>query len=331
MRDLPLFSNLGDDEVDDLPAQAARLAPRLRALSDEGIYFGTSSWKYEGWLGSVYSPNRYETRGKFSKKKFDTECLEEYAQVFPAVCGDFAFYQFPSAELWKQLFSDTPDSFLFAFKVPEDITVARWPGHARYGTKAGTENPHFLNAAILKKLFLQPLKPYTKRIASLILEFGTFAKSTFPTPDHFLDRLDDFLADLPGGFRFSIEIRNPEYLGANYFTLLSSHNVAHVFNAWTRMPELEKQVGMTGVVTADHLIARALLSKGRLYEDAVKRFEPYQALKEPNRPARDALCSIANLARQRKKPAFLFINNRLEGHAPSTIEGTIDLLSGEPL
>jgi hypothetical protein len=57
-----------DADADDHPPQAARLAPKLRALADEGIYFGGSSWKYEGWLGTIYSPERYTTRGKFSQK-----------------------------------------------------------------------------------------------------------------------------------------------------------------------------------------------------------------------------------------------------------------------
>jgi hypothetical protein len=57
--------------------QAARLAPKLRALAKRGIYFGTSSWKYEGWLGSIYSGDRYVTRGKFSKAKFEENCLTD--------------------------------------------------------------------------------------------------------------------------------------------------------------------------------------------------------------------------------------------------------------
>ncbi len=48
----------------DPPPQAARLAPKLRALADRGVYFGTSSWKYEGWLGSIYSRDRYITRAE---------------------------------------------------------------------------------------------------------------------------------------------------------------------------------------------------------------------------------------------------------------------------
>ncbi len=38
----------------DLPQQAARMAANLRALADRGVYFGTSSWKYDGWVGSPW-------------------------------------------------------------------------------------------------------------------------------------------------------------------------------------------------------------------------------------------------------------------------------------
>jgi hypothetical protein len=92
------------------PEQAARLAPKLRALADRGIYFGTSSWKYEGWLGSIYSPARYQTRGKVSKAMFERECLAEYAETFSTVCGDFAFYQFPTAEYLGRPGFEIPDS-----------------------------------------------------------------------------------------------------------------------------------------------------------------------------------------------------------------------------
>src|SRR5271170_5613577 len=113
--------------------QATRLRPRLKSLADRGVYFGTSSWKYDGWLGSIYSEDRYQTRGKLSKAKFEENCLTEYAQTFPTVCGDFAFYQFPSQEYWQRLFDAASAPFVFSFKVPEDITVAVWPKHARYG------------------------------------------------------------------------------------------------------------------------------------------------------------------------------------------------------
>jgi uncharacterized protein YecE (DUF72 family) len=160
----------------------------------------------------------------------------------------------------------------------------------------------------------------------LIFEFGTFAKSTFPTVDDFLARLDHFLVSLPSGHRYGVEIRNPEYLGPGYFACLASHGVAHVLSAWTRMPELARQFEMPGVETADFAVVRALLSKGRAYEQAVQAFEPYEHVQEPNDAARDAMQRIAERSLQRKKPAFLFVNNRLEGHAPSTIEAVAEQL-----
>ena len=89
-----------DAAANDIPPQAARLAPKLRALAGQGIYFGTSSWKYDGWVGSIYSEDRYVTRGIFSKAKFEENCLTEYAWMFPAVCIDLTFYQFPSEQYW---------------------------------------------------------------------------------------------------------------------------------------------------------------------------------------------------------------------------------------
>jgi uncharacterized protein YecE (DUF72 family) len=325
---MSLFPAFDDAGVAMAP-QAARLAPRLRALADLGVYFGTSSWKYEGWLGSIYSPDRYRTRGKLSKKKFEAECLAEYALTFPTVCGDFAFYHFPKAEYWNELFEGTPASLSVGLKVPESITVARWPNHARYGERAGEENRSFLDTALFRSQFTRPLDPYAGRVAVLIFEFGTFAKSVFPDVNHFLHRLDDFLGALPRGFRYAVEIRNPEYLEPGYFACLAGHGVAHVLSAWTRMPELGSQLDRPGVETADFFVVRALLARGRSYEQAVEAFEPYEKTREPNQAAREAMRRVAERAIETKRPAFVFVNNRLEGNAPSTIEAVADEIDAD--
>ena len=91
----------------------------------------------------------------------------------------------------------------------------------------------------------------------------------------FLDRLDPFLAALPPEFRYAVEIRNPEFLEKDYFACLRARGVAHVYNAWSRMPELRHQMAMPDSATADFLVCRALLRRGRVYEDAVGMFQPY--------------------------------------------------------
>jgi len=117
--------SLFPDLVPDRPAFAAGLGPRLATLAERGVFLGTSSWKYEGWLGSLYDPSLYQTRGKLSMKKFETECLGEYARVFPVVGGDFSFYQFPSAEYWKKLFDGSPDTLRFGLKVRSGVHFQR--------------------------------------------------------------------------------------------------------------------------------------------------------------------------------------------------------------
>jgi uncharacterized protein YecE (DUF72 family) len=71
------------------------MAARLQALAQAQIYIGTSSWKYEGWLGMLYDRASYENRSRFSKTRFDQECLHEYSQYFPSVCVDAGYYRFP--------------------------------------------------------------------------------------------------------------------------------------------------------------------------------------------------------------------------------------------
>jgi uncharacterized protein YecE (DUF72 family) len=300
------------------------LARRLSDLAARNIYIGGSSWKYEGWLGQIYSRERYLSRGRFSKRVFEAECLREYAETFPIVCGDFAFYQFPNDDFWRNLFHQVPERFRFAFKVPEQITCKVFPAHARYGPHAAQQNEAFLDGRMFEEMFLRPLLPYSAKTALLIFEFGTFNKSSFPTTADFLDRLDPFLAGLPDVYRYAVEVRNPEVLEKDYFACLRRHGVAHVYNAWSRMPDLRHQIAMPDSVTAEFRVCRALLRRGRPYEEAVKQFAPYTEVQDPNPEARESMRVLIGRAREDKKMFFLFVNNRLEGNSPMTILSITD-------
>lgn len=301
-----------------------RLSDRLRTLARENVFIGTSSWKYEGWIGQIYSRDRYLTRGRFSQKRFQDHCLAEYAETFPIVCGDFSFYQFPSPQYWRKLFGSAPEPLRFAFKVPEDVTVKQFPKHPRYGPKAGDDNPSFLDAEFFRTGFLDLLEPYRPRVAALIFEFGHFPKYCYPDVDAFVNQLGPFLGALPAGFRYAVEIRNPEFLTSAYFSCLHAFQIAHVFNAWTRMPEIGSQMHLKDAFTADFTVTRALLRQGRAYEQAVAKFAPYKNVQDPNPETRDALRALIGRTRQRHEPSYIFVNNRLEGNAPETIEAIID-------
>ena len=124
------------DEPSDFPRD--HLAARLRALAERKIFIGGSSWKYEGWLDQIYHRDRYQTRGRFSKKLFEQECLREYAEVFPTVCGDFAFYQFPTQEFWSRLFAHVPANFRFRLQSARAGHLQGLPDSRPLRTTGGT-------------------------------------------------------------------------------------------------------------------------------------------------------------------------------------------------
>ena len=136
----------------------------------------------------------------------------------------------------------------------------------------------------------------------LIFEFGSFGRKSFEELSAFLDRLNPFLAALPKEFRYAVEIRNPEFLEKDYFACLRTHGVAHVYNAWSRMPELRHQLALPGFRPRPIFrVCRALLRRGRVYEEAVDSFAPYTEVQDPNPEARESMRILIGRARENKE------------------------------
>jgi len=76
----------------------------------------------------------------------------------------------------------------------------------------------------------------------------------------------------------------------------------------------------------DLVAARFLLKPGRKYEQAVKAFEPYDSIKEENPEARAAGRALIaeGIAAGPKRRTFIYVNNRLEGNAISTIAAMVE-------
>ena len=297
------------------------LRSELTGLAASGVYIGTSSWKYEGWLGQVYDPARYVYRSKFAKTRFERGCLTEYAEVFKTVCVDAAYYAFPAQKYLEGLAAQVPDDFQFAFKVTDDITIKRFPNLARFGLKAAQSNPNFLNADLFATAFLGPCSLIKSKTGILIFEFSHFHASDFTHGREFVSALDIFLGALPQGWRYGVEMRNRKWLQPDYFATLHRHGVAHVLNNWTDMPSVAEQMTLPGNETAGHMAARFLLKPGRNYEQAVALFQPYRQVQEPNEEARAAATQLAaeGVKKGARRPTFIYVNNRLEGNSPSTI------------
>ncbi len=304
-----------------------KFAGELSRLAVEGICFGTSSWKYPGWRGHIYTDDRYIYRGSFSENRFDRLCLREYAEIFPTVCVDAAYYKYPEERWLSEMVSQVGTGFRFALKVTDLITIKQFPKLPRFGPRAGKLNPEFLRCEAFQKSFLEPCEPFREYIGLLIFEFSRFSKEDFERGRDFLAVLDAFLRGLPQGWPYGVEIRNPGFLRPEYFAVLSQYNVCHVFNSWQGMPAVDEQMKHPEAFSHSALVAgRFLLKPGRKYEQAVKMFQPYAEVREVYPDGRVAGATLASEAKKQKKRAYIYVNNRFEGNAPATIAAMVERL-----
>lgn len=300
---------------------------KLLDLAVQGVFVGTSSWKYPGWCGVLYDRARYEWRGKFAESRFNKHCISEYAEVFKTVCVDAAYYTFPSQQYLEGLANQVPEDFLFGFKVTDAITIKRFPNLQRFGQLAGKPNENFLNADLFAKGFLQPCESIRANVGLLMFEFSRFWETDYTHGRDFVADLDKFLAQLPTGWPYAVELRNRNWLKPLYFECLARHHVTHVFNSWEAMPPVNEQMALAGSRTNPDLVAaRFLLKPGRKYEEAVKLFEPYDNLKEQNPQARAAGKALIGEGKAAgpKRKTFVYVNNRLEGHSLTTIAAMVE-------
>jgi uncharacterized protein YecE (DUF72 family) len=299
---------------------------KVAELATQGVFVGTSSWKYDGWFGQLYTPSRYEYRGKVAKTRFERDCLREYAEVFKTVSVDAAYYDFPRREYLQRLADTVPDDFRFGFKVTDTVTIKTFPNLARFGAKAGQPNPNFLNAELFATAFLKPCQEIRAKVGVLMFEFSRFWPSNYEHGRDFVADLDTFLGKLPKGWPYAIEMRNKHWLAPEYFGCLARHGVTHIFNSWDAMPPVSEQMALPGSRTNPNMVAaRFLLKPGRKYEEAVKTFQPYDKVKEPNPEAREAgkaLVAEGKAAGPERK-TFIYVNNRLEGNALETIAAMV--------
>ncbi len=285
------------------------------------IRFGTSTWTYDGWSGEVYHRTY---RGAQPARR-----LEEYARypLFRTVGIDSAFYEPPAESVLAAYARALPPGFPCVSKVWDRITARRFNQDARWGNLAGQRNPDFLNADLFKEAVLVPYaRAFRDHAGAFVFEFQTMHGKDLPEPAAWGNELDAFLRKLPHDFRYAVELRNPELLTDLHGAVLARHGVAHVFNSWTGMPTIGEQLELPWTFPAGFTVARALLRPGRAYADAVKLFEPYDRIRDPQPAVRQDLLRLVAEVMGRRMEALILVNNRLEGNAPGTIRALVEMM-----
>lgn len=300
----------------------------LGLATEHRVFLGTSSWKFPDWCGLLYDEERYLYRRRFSKARFERECLPEYAAVFPSVEVDATYYRRPRPEDLLALAGQVPEGFRFSFKAPDDLTVKAFPNLPAYGRRAGLGNGAFLDAAVCHYGFLRLFEPIREKVGVFIFEFPHFHADDFAQGRDFVAALDRFFSELPRGWRYAVEVRNRNLLHPEYFAMLGAHGVAHVYSAWTHMPPVLEQMELHPPSAAPFLVARFLLPEGRPHAWALEKMKPYSRLHEVDPASRQAFVELLRWAtrpgRETDPPSYLYLGNELEGCALHTLADVLE-------
>lgn len=325
---LSLFESSGPKNVvTNVPLELAPLHapdPELVELASKippHVRLGTSSWTFPGWSGLVYK-RRYPTDATFTQRS-----LEEYAHypLFRTVGIDRTYYAPISREELSAYATQLPPDFRAVSKVWQEITTYAYPKHARYGAKAGALNPNFLDEEMFREYFSKPYADaFAKNAGPFVLEIPP--SPVRAKPDDFANLIDAFLATADRPAQYAFEIRDAHLLSKRYFDVLRAHNAAHVFNAWSRMPNIEEQMALAGDLSADFMVARLMMPQGGDYERLKSQFSPFNRMILPQIEIRRHVIKLIENALKFDRDIYVIANNKLEGSSPLTIKAVARML-----
>jgi uncharacterized protein YecE (DUF72 family) len=249
---------------------------------EEGLYLGTSGWSYADWEGTVYPPGTPPT-GR----------LAEYVKHFSTVEIDSTFYGTPrgtTVERWRKV---APRGFLYAAKFPSEITHERNLVNSRSETEG----------------FVRTMQGLGDRLGPLLLQLP---------PDFTVegrDVLATFLAELPKGPSYAVEVRHRSWLDSDLFDLLREHGAALTLVDYPRMPRLEE-------ATAGFVYIRWLGNRREFPSE-------HTGLKKDRTKDLRWWSSLVDRFLEEGRTVFAYANNHNQNHSPSTVERFLELRRGE--
>jgi uncharacterized protein YecE (DUF72 family) len=172
---------------------------------------GTSGYQYRHWKGDFY-PRELPNRCWF----------DHYARQFDTVEINNTFYNLPEAERFDAWREAAPRGFRFTLK------------YSRYGTHL----KHLRDPEEPLARFLERAERLGRRLGPILVQL----------PPHWRadpERLDGFLGAAPRRHRFAIELRDPDWLCDEVFTVLRRRRAALVIHDMIEAHPVELTTGWT--------------------------------------------------------------------------------------
>lgn len=252
------------------------------------IKIGVCAWTYDDWRG-VFYPEYLP----------DRERLAYYARYFSAVEVDSTFYHAPKASVVAHWAEATPDGFVFACKLPQQITHEQ-------RLRDSTESLHE---------FLRVLEPLGEKLWCVIVQL----------PPSFRPRRDEgalraFVQQLPGHVRFAFEFRHAEWHQPRIAHLLEEHRVAWVWNDLTPFDHQREGAFEFQPDTSDLVCVRLMGDLDKKYGADGQKIHRYRKLMWPRDAALESWAVRLRQAAENHRRLFVAVSNHFEGYAPHTVQ-----------
>ena len=242
------------------------------------IRLGVQGFSPKDWIGTFYPP-------RFSPKEF----LPFYARVFDTVEVNSTFYGIPSTSTVRSWAQRTPPGFVFACKMPQEIT----------------HDQRLVGVEDRLHIFLDQMRNLGEKLGPVVIQFPrSFTR-------RYEENLRAFLGLLPGDVRFVAEFRSESWHDDEVFDLLQEFKVAWCINDWQ---------DLTPVVETTTDLA---------YVRLVGYHQEFEYLGKVQRDRSEDLANWTSTIKElasRLPRIYVYVNNHYAGHAPATVNRLAELL-----
>jgi uncharacterized protein YecE (DUF72 family) len=268
-------------------------------VSGISLRIGTSSWSSADWRGPLYPEDA--DPGSF---------LGHYATHFDTVECDATFYRIPAEKTVDGWRERTPPGFLFAAKLPQEIT------HEKGLVDCGTPVREFVS--VMERL--------GDKLGPILAQFAYVAKGKDPdeyaTGRSFLTRLAAFLAIWPAERPLAVEVRNAAWIAPPLVDLLRERGISLALSAYYTMPAPEKMFGSLDPRTTDLTYVRFIGDHKKMDALVAKLKQDGARASEWSALAVDRTAEMRRwagvLKSNAKGPVLAYFNNHYAGFAPDS-------------
>jgi uncharacterized protein YecE (DUF72 family) len=253
------------------------------------IRLGTQGWNYDAWVGPFYPPG---TRA--------ADYLTVYTRAFDTVEVDSTFYAVPAPKTVRGWYDRTPPGFLFALKMPQEITHER----------------RLRDSADLALEFFDRARELDDKLGPVLIQLAPdFGPVELPG-------LASFLPTLPRDIQFSVEFRNRGWINDGVLALLAEHGVGLTITDARWIPR-KQMIALAKRPTANFTYFRwmggnrDIVDYSRIQIDRSSELEQWSQV-------------LATLAKVRVK-VYGYVNNHFAGHSPQSVRELQALMGQVPV